>query len=136
MGMKCQIFFNYFESNVENSIKNHEQNISNIAVQICDTENFVYRPDWKTIDILLLLNLLNKREVVCFQIAGNLEEDKESVAIVLEAAVSETTLKLSRDEELFMWGPAIQPKYGLNSKLDIIDLRQEYAPSEFPGSER
>merc|ERR1712178_16479 len=74
--MKCQIFFNYFESNVENSIKYHEQNISNIAVQICDTENFVYRPDWKTIDILLLLNLLNKQEVVCFQIAGNLEEDK------------------------------------------------------------
>ena len=57
-------------------------------------------------------------------------------SIVLEAAVSESTLKLSRDEEMFMWGAAIQPKFGLNSKLDIVDLKREYAPSEFPGSER
>ena len=55
---------------------------------------------------------------------------------VLEAAVSESMLKLSKTEELFMWGAATQPKFGLNSKLDIADMRREYAPTEFPGSER
>ena len=71
----------YFEGTPENAIKTHEHSISNIAVQMCSTENFVYNPQWKTVDILLLLNLLQKREIVCFQIAGGLEDDREGVAI-------------------------------------------------------
>lgn len=133
---KCQIYFSHFESDIEAATKLHEQAISRIAVSICSTENFNYNPELRVIDVLLLLNLIHKHSVACFQVADGLPEDGDAVGIVLSAAVNETILPLNREEEMFLWGAPILPRFGLNSKLELEDLRREYQPTDFPGSER
>ena len=68
---------------------------------------------------------------VAFRVASGFSEDKDCVAIVLQAAVSETSLKLNNEEELFLWGAAIRPKFGLNSKLDLEDLRARMRKGDY-----
>jgi len=131
----CQIFFNYFTGSLERSIKKHERNVSRIAVNLCKTDNFHYDPSLKTVDILLLLNILLDKEIVCFEIARGCEEVGDAVAILLEITSKETTMEI-QPEEMKLWGVSTSPCYGLNSKIDLADLRNRFTPSEFPGSER
>jgi len=133
---KCQLYFGWYEQNVEMAIKEHEKNISEIAVQMCSTENFRYNSEWKTIDILLLLSLLHKREMVCFRVANGFSVDRDVVGIVLRAAKSETLLDIGKNDSIHLWGPPVQPKYGVNSRLELEELKRSYRPTSFPGSQR
>lgn len=132
---KCQIYFNYFTNNLNRAMKRHERNISKIAVNLCKIENFNYDNSLRTIDILLLLNILLNKNIVCFEIARNLEEVGDAVAIVLDVTSKETTLQV-KPEEIVLWGVPTSPGEGLNSKIELTDLRNRFTPSEFPGSDR